>query len=172
MNCVKPLRGKLGRTFFFVQRKLQSSFTHSNREQESWWKETGGFPHLNTGGQVGGRDVTMNGRQQQLQNGKYITKCYRPATNSNGQKKQSAFRKNCCFNKFTTEVESAFAPSVFQVRRRGSDRTQTALDECSCRHRFALNSILHFSHFQGQHNFEKNTPRETPLWIPPHVFSF
>jgi len=36
MNCVKPLRGKLGRTFFFVQRKLQSSFTHSNREQESW----------------------------------------------------------------------------------------------------------------------------------------
>jgi len=65
---------------------------------------------LNTGGQVGGRDVTMNGRQQQLQNGKYITKCYRPATNSNGQKKQPAFRKNCCFNKFTTEVESAFAP--------------------------------------------------------------
>jgi len=63
-------------------------------------------------------------------------------------------------------------PPLFQVRRRGSDRTQTALDECSCRHRFALNSILHFSHFQGQHNFEKNTPRETPLWIPPHVFSF
>jgi len=88
------------------------------------------------------------------------------------KKKQPAFRKNCCFNKFTTEVESAFAPSVFQVRRRGSDRKQTALDECSCRHRFALNSILHFSHFQGQHNFEKNTPRETPLWIPPHVFSF
>jgi len=85
-----------------------------------------------------------------------------------------AFRKNCCFNKFTTEVESAFPRFSRCVEgAKVADRTQTALDECSRRHRFALNSISHFSisaRFQGQHNFEKKKIAvEIPLRIPTHT---
>lgn len=127
------------------------------------------------GGQVSGKDVTMNGRQLQLQNGKCITKCCGPTTNSmrkNVAANVEAFRKKCCFNKFTTEVESAFPRFSRCVEgAKVADRTQTALDECSRRHRFALNSISHFSisaRFQGQHNFEKKIAVEIPLRIPHH----
>lgn len=129
---------------------------------------------------MSGKDVTMNGRQLQLQNGKCITKCCGPTTNSmrkNVAANVEAFRKNCCFNKFTTEVESAFPRFSRCVEgAKVADRTQTALDECSRRHRFALNSISHFSisaRFQGQHNFEKNSrgnpPPDTPSFHSENV---